>query len=112
MLESSGYNVDEKVTFWYTLPMTHYVGIKELRQNMDKYAQHAQRGDEIIVMKHNKPLFKLCHPESNQPLSTDQYLALLAKTRGSWAGDKEDEHERNRHAFELKAAKRRKNEKW
>lgn len=40
--------------------MTHFVGIKELRQNMDKYSKQVQRGDEVIVMKHNKPQFRMC----------------------------------------------------
>lgn len=39
--------------------MTKYVGVKELRLNMDKVAKQVKRGDEVIVMKHNQPLFKL-----------------------------------------------------
>ncbi len=39
--------------------MTKYVGVKELRLNMDKIVRQVKRGDEFIVMKHNQPLFKL-----------------------------------------------------
>lgn len=39
--------------------MTKYVGLKELRQNVSKYAAGVRRGHEYVVMKHNKPLFKL-----------------------------------------------------
>jgi antitoxin (DNA-binding transcriptional repressor) of toxin-antitoxin stability system len=39
--------------------MVKYIGVKELRLNMGKYASHVKRGDDFIVMKHNRPMFKL-----------------------------------------------------
>ncbi|MEK9167579.1 MAG: type II toxin-antitoxin system prevent-host-death family antitoxin [Patescibacteria group bacterium] len=35
------------------------IGLKELRQNMDKYAAQVQMGRPITVFKRSKPLFKL-----------------------------------------------------
>ena len=42
--------------------MTHYVGVKEFRQNIDKYAKEAQKGNTMLVLKHNKPLFEMNKP--------------------------------------------------
>lgn len=36
-----------------------YIGVKELRQNLNKYAQRVRKGEGFIVMKHNKPLFQI-----------------------------------------------------
>lgn len=39
---------------------TKFVGIKELRQDMAKITKNAQeRGDRIIVLRKNKPVFEL-----------------------------------------------------
>jgi len=35
------------------------VGLKELRENMAKYAAQVQTGRSIIVIKRSKPIFKL-----------------------------------------------------
>lgn len=36
-----------------------YIGVKELRQNLNKYAHRVRKGEGFIVMKHNKPLFQI-----------------------------------------------------
>ncbi len=41
------------------------VGLKELRKNIDKYAKGVEKGDEYIVVKRSKPLFKLTLPEKD-----------------------------------------------
>ena len=51
------------LSFVKQLVMTRYAGVKELRQNMMKYARHVGRGGEVVVLKHNKPLFKMCRVE-------------------------------------------------
>lgn len=33
------------------------VGLKELRQNLEKYAREVQKGRSYLVMRHSKPLF-------------------------------------------------------
>lgn len=35
------------------------IGLKELRENMEKYAAQVQKGRSITVVKRSKPLFKL-----------------------------------------------------
>lgn len=39
--------------------MTFLVGLRELRENVAKYAKQVQSGQSFIVMKHSKPLFKI-----------------------------------------------------
>lgn len=36
------------------------IGLKDLRQNVVKYARQVQKGSSYIVMKRSKPLFKIC----------------------------------------------------
>ena len=43
--------------------MESIIGLKELRQNVDKYAKKIQAGEEIIVVRRSKPLFKLTSTE-------------------------------------------------
>jgi len=38
---------------------THILGLKELRENMQKYASLVGRGKSFIVVKKSKPLFKI-----------------------------------------------------
>jgi antitoxin (DNA-binding transcriptional repressor) of toxin-antitoxin stability system len=45
--------------------MENIVGLKELRENMDKYASQVQRGKSFIVVRRSKPIFKV------SPLSED-----------------------------------------
>lgn len=42
--------------------MKNIVGLKELRQNMGKYAKKVAQGDSFIVFKQSKPLFKISPP--------------------------------------------------
>lgn len=39
--------------------MKNIVALKELRQNMDKYATKVAKGNSFIVFKRSKPLFKI-----------------------------------------------------
>ncbi len=38
---------------------THILGLKELRENMQKYASRVERGESFIIVKKSKPLFKI-----------------------------------------------------
>jgi len=38
---------------------THILGLKELRENMQKYASLVERGESFIIVKKSKPLFKI-----------------------------------------------------
>lgn len=39
--------------------MENIVGLKELRQNFDKYATIVKRGKTLIIVKRSKPVFRL-----------------------------------------------------
>ena len=39
--------------------MQHTVSLKEFRQDVAKYAKRVDRGEELIVTKRSKPLFRL-----------------------------------------------------
>ena len=45
---------------------THILGLKELRENMQKYASLVERGESFVVVKKSKPIFKLVPPESDE----------------------------------------------
>jgi prevent-host-death family protein len=37
----------------------HFVGLKELRENMGKYIKEVQKGRTFIVLRRSKPVFKI-----------------------------------------------------
>ncbi|MBU1045983.1 hypothetical protein KJ616_02575 [Patescibacteria group bacterium] len=39
--------------------MENIVNLKELRENMERYAQKVQKGDSFVVFKRSKPLFRI-----------------------------------------------------
>ncbi len=39
--------------------MENIVALKELRQNMEKYATKVAKGNSFVVLKRSKPLFKI-----------------------------------------------------
>jgi len=42
---------------------THILGLRELRENMQKYASLVEKGESFIVVKKSKPVFKLVPPD-------------------------------------------------
>jgi antitoxin (DNA-binding transcriptional repressor) of toxin-antitoxin stability system len=46
--------------------MQNLVGLKELRQNMSKYANKVSKGETFIVFKQAKPLFRICPLEKEE----------------------------------------------
>lgn len=38
---------------------THILGLKELRENIQKYASRVGKGESFIIVKKSKPLFKI-----------------------------------------------------
>ena len=38
---------------------TQILGLKELRENMQKYASRVEKGESFVVVKKSKPLFKI-----------------------------------------------------
>ena len=47
---------------------TQILGLKELRENMQKYASRVGKGESFIVIKKSKPLFKLSSPDEDEGL--------------------------------------------
>lgn len=46
--------------------MENLVALKELRLNMEKYADQVQAGQSFVVLKKNKPLFKIAPVDDGQ----------------------------------------------
>lgn len=49
---------------------TQILGLKELRENMQKYASRVEKGESFIIVKESKPVFKLVPPESEEEWET------------------------------------------
>ena len=47
---------------------THILGLKELRENMQKYASRVGKGESFIVVKKSKPLFKISSIDEDEGL--------------------------------------------
>ncbi|MEK7542233.1 MAG: type II toxin-antitoxin system prevent-host-death family antitoxin [Patescibacteria group bacterium] len=39
--------------------MENIVGLKDLRQNIEKYATRVRKGESLIVVRRSKPLFRI-----------------------------------------------------
>ena len=47
---------------------THILGLKELRENMQKYASLIEKGESFVVVKKSKPLFKISSLDEDEEL--------------------------------------------
>jgi len=47
---------------------THILGLKELRENMQKYASRIEKGESFIIVKKSKPLFKISSLDENEEM--------------------------------------------
>jgi len=47
---------------------TQILGLKELRENMQKYASRVKRGESFIVVKKSRPLFKMSSVDDDEEL--------------------------------------------
>lgn len=45
--------------------MDHLINLKELRQNVAKYADRVSKGHSFVVMKRSQPLFKIAPIDEN-----------------------------------------------
>ncbi|MEK7579700.1 MAG: type II toxin-antitoxin system prevent-host-death family antitoxin [Patescibacteria group bacterium] len=50
--------------------MEHLIGVKELRENLEKYLNRIKKGESFIVVKKSKPVFKIIPPESEEKWET------------------------------------------
>ena len=39
--------------------MEKIIGLKELRENMEKYAKRVNKGESLLVVRRSKPLFRV-----------------------------------------------------
>ncbi len=39
--------------------MEKFIGLKELRQNMEKHIKRIKKGESLIIMRRSTPLFKI-----------------------------------------------------
>jgi len=46
--------------------MENIVGLKKLRQNIDKYIAEVREGKSIIVFRRSRPIFRLVPPEKEE----------------------------------------------
>jgi prevent-host-death family protein len=46
--------------------MDKFIGLKELRQNMEKYAKRVKKGESLIVLRRSVPLFKISPIEDKE----------------------------------------------
>ena len=46
--------------------MDKIIGLKDLRYNMEKYANKVKNGESFIILKRNKPVFKLSPVDENE----------------------------------------------
>lgn len=50
--------------------MVKIVGLKELRENMGKYARDVGKGTDYIVVRRSKPLFRMVAPFKDEQWET------------------------------------------
>ncbi|PJA47786.1 hypothetical protein CO172_00125 [Candidatus Uhrbacteria bacterium CG_4_9_14_3_um_filter_36_7] len=65
--------------------MNNLVNLKELRENVTKYANRVAKGDSFIVMKRSKPLFKI------SPIDEDGWETIIDFTKFRKGGMPVDE---------------------
>lgn len=46
--------------------MENIIGLKELRENMDKYIAEIKKGKTLMVLRRSRPLFRLVPPEKEE----------------------------------------------
>lgn len=50
--------------------MVKIVGLKELRENMDKYVRDVGKGTDYVVVRRSKPLFRMVAPMESEQWET------------------------------------------
>ena len=63
MAEHQGPNIDQRLTKDYLKINLRYmdkiIGLKELRQDVERYATAVQNGASLIVVRRSKPIFRI-----------------------------------------------------
>lgn len=58
---------------------TSIVGVKELRENLDKYIAEVNKGKSFTVIRRSKPVFRLSPPEEESAWETVVDFTKLKK---------------------------------
>ncbi|TSC68841.1 MAG: hypothetical protein G01um101470_1109 [Parcubacteria group bacterium Gr01-1014_70] len=48
--------------------MSHIIGLKELRENSEKYIRQVAKGKSFLVVRHSWPVFRILPPEDDEEL--------------------------------------------
>ena len=46
--------------------MDKFIGLKELRENMEKYAKLVKKGESLVVLRRSTPLFRISPIEERE----------------------------------------------
>jgi len=46
--------------------MDKFIGLKELRENMEKYVKRVKQGESLVVLRRSVPLFKISPVEDKE----------------------------------------------
>jgi len=65
------------------------VGLRDLRENVEKYSQRITQGDSFIVVRRSKPLFKIVSPFEKH--EDDQWEEIIDFTKIKKGGVNIDE---------------------
>jgi antitoxin (DNA-binding transcriptional repressor) of toxin-antitoxin stability system len=55
--------------------MNNIIGLKDLRENLEKYEKQIQAGQSFIVMKRSKPIFTI------SPVENDEWETVIDFTK-------------------------------
>ncbi|KKW17727.1 MAG: hypothetical protein UY60_C0033G0002 [Parcubacteria group bacterium GW2011_GWB1_50_9] len=50
--------------------MEKLIGLKELRENVDRYVSEVKKGKSFLVVRRSKPLFKILPPDEEEMWET------------------------------------------
>src|SRR3989338_10065580 len=73
--------VQRKNIFITTLPLTKLVPIKEVRKNIAHYADFAEKGITIVVIRRSEPSFKIV-PLGEDDIETGEFEDFIDFTEG------------------------------
>lgn len=61
--------------------MTHIIGLKELRENVDAYVSRVKKGKSFVVVRRSRPVFKIS-PVSEEPESWEPVIDFTRIKKG------------------------------
>ena len=61
---------------------TQIIGLRSLRENIEKYVVEVSRGREFVVVRRSKPIFKLSSPDVWGDRGTWETVLDFSKLRG------------------------------